>query len=53
MEQLLEGKVALVTGSAHGLGRRIADLFRQSGAVGLGVDQAQTNEASPKDWLFF
>ena len=53
MEQLLEGKVALVTGSAHGLGRRIVDLFRQSGAVGLGVDQAQTNEASPKDWLFY
>ena len=49
----MEGKVALVTGSAHGLGRRIVDLFRQSGAVGLGVDQAQTNEASPKDWLFY
>ena len=49
----MEGKVALVTGSAHGLGRRIVDLFQQAGAVGLGVDQAQTNEARPKDWLFY
>jgi len=53
MEQLMEGKVALVTGSSHGLGKRIVSLFQQAGAVGLGVDQTQTKEAWPKDWLFY
>lgn len=39
MEQLLEGKIAIVTGSAAGIGRAIACRFAQHGARLLLVDQ--------------
>ena len=48
----MEDKVALVTGSSNGLGKRIANLFQQAGAVGLGMDQSDDNNSSIEDWLF-
>ena len=48
----MEDKVALVTGSSNGLGKRIANLFQQAGAVGLGMDQSDDNDSSMEDWLF-
>ena len=52
MERLMEDKVALVTGSSNGLGKRIVSLFQQAGAVGLGMDQSGDNDSPLEDWLF-
>jgi 3-oxoacyl-[acyl-carrier protein] reductase len=45
--QLLEGKVAIITGAARGIGRACAELFSAHGArvVLSDIDEAPTNEA--------
>ena len=40
MTQKLEGKVAIVTGAANGIGRATAELFRAEGARLVVVDMA-------------
>ena len=52
MDKLLQGKIALVTGSSRGLGKSIVSLLKESGASGLGVDQTENSEKFPEDWLF-
>jgi 3-oxoacyl-[acyl-carrier protein] reductase len=46
--QLMEGKVAIITGAARGIGRACADLFAAHGArvVLSDIDAAPTNEAA-------
>ena len=39
----LEGKKALVTGAAGGIGQAIVESFRQNGAIVCGTDQSETN----------
>jgi meso-butanediol dehydrogenase/(S,S)-butanediol dehydrogenase/diacetyl reductase len=39
----LEGKAALVTGAAGGIGRAVVDAFEEAGAEVFGVDVAETN----------
>ncbi|SVB91349.1 uncharacterized protein METZ01_LOCUS244203, partial [marine metagenome] len=38
MIKILENKIALVTGTSHGLGKRILTVLDESGAKGLGFD---------------
>jgi NAD(P)-dependent dehydrogenase (short-subunit alcohol dehydrogenase family) len=38
MADRLQGRVAVVTGAAHGIGQGVAALFRQEGATVIGVD---------------
>lgn len=47
----LEGKFALVTGAATGLGRTIAKQLAEAGAVGLGFDIAEKQPELPERWI--
>lgn len=51
MQPLLEGKIALVTGAAAGLGRRIARHFATAGARGLAFDIATAECELPQGWI--
>jgi len=54
MNQILSGKVVLVTGASQGLGRRIVDVFRQQGAVGIGFDQFWEDEPNMGEgWIAY
>lgn len=49
--KLLNGKIALVTGGAAGLGLAITERFADAGACGLCLDTADAQGDVPKDWL--
>ena len=51
MAALLEGKTALVTGAAAGLGRTIVERFSAAGAKGLAFDIAANHHDVPPGWL--
>ncbi|WP_343611632.1 SDR family oxidoreductase [Novosphingobium sp.] len=40
MADRLAGKLAVVTGAAHGIGQGVAQIFRQEGATVIGIDRA-------------
>ena len=48
---MLEGRVALVTGAAAGLGYRIVRRFAEAGAKGLAFDIAEFSQELPPGWL--
>ena len=52
MSKILENKIALVTGSSHGLGKRILAFFDASGAKGLGFDTVADTDSFPENWIF-
>lgn len=47
MAGVLDGRTAVVTGAAHGLGRRIAERFAAEGARVVAVDRAAADGAPP------
>ena len=51
MRLTLEGRVALVTGAAAGLGQRITRRFAEAGAKGLAFDLAEFSRALLPGWL--
>ena len=53
MGRELEGKVALITGSASGIGRAVASRYLQAGARVVGLDRIETrlDDACAADWL--
>lgn len=51
MTKILEGKVALVTGAARGLGRSIANHLAAAGASGFAVDTRAEFDELPAGWL--
>ena len=48
---LLDGRVALVTGAAAGLGRKILQRLADSGATGIAFDIAESPKNLPRGWL--
>jgi NAD(P)-dependent dehydrogenase (short-subunit alcohol dehydrogenase family) len=46
----LEGRVALVTGAATGLGNRIAQVLAAAGADGYGMDVVDDHDVMPSRW---
>ena len=52
MSMILENKIALVTGSSHGLGKRILAFLDASGAKGLGFDTVAGSDSLPEYWVF-
>ena len=51
MVELLDGKIALVTGAAAGLGRAIAERLAEAGARGLAFDIAASRNPLPPGWI--
>ncbi len=50
MRLTLEGRVALVTGAAAGLGNRIARRFAEAGVQGIALDVAEFSDPLPAGW---
>ena len=46
---VLDGKVAIVTGAASGIGRAAAKLFRSEGATVVAADRAEAEDITPLD----
>lgn len=51
MRLTLEGRIALVTGAAAGLGNRIVRRFAEAGVKGLALDVSDSSGALPAGWL--
>ena len=51
MSQILDGKIAFVTGAARGLGRTIAGHLADAGALGLGFDAQPDFDDLPQGWI--
>ena len=51
MSQILDGKIAFVTGAARGLGRTIAGHLADAGALGLGFDALPDFDDLPQGWI--
>lgn len=49
--QLLAGRVAVVTGGAHGLGGAIAQMFAAAGARGAVLDRDSSFSTVPEGWI--
>ena len=51
MSAILDGKVALVTGSSTGLGRAIVNELAAAGATGAGLDIERHDAGLPRGWI--